>query len=326
MQDAADGMPPTASARSGQHPGSAMWRAEVVRDGDADEAISDGDSSAGGGNTAPWVACVSGERGIRPHEATILRAAGVWFGCGRPHHDPGSCSETRCPRCWGGRPDKLDNSSISCSRFKHGVPPRASSGLGRFKGGDVKTATNDGPTQRGWAVGDGQGEDVEIFLTPDARASDLSGDGDVTLGKILYFFDIEGNQRADTACDSGPIMEFVLVYEYVTCGVGRSRKPEHATKHPTYWLRGGRAVVPSVFPVDAIRRHVQMSHLCPVSSFENKNPSPLLSCGLRDEEGGRVQVWRHRYNLAATDQAGTHRGDAYMLNEHWRNVFQDGVV
>lgn len=303
-----------------------MWRAEILRDNA--EPANYGNVSAGEGETAPWVACMTGESGIRPHEDTILGAARVWFGCGRPQDDPVVCSDPKCPRCWGGGPDKLDNSGISCSRFKHGVPPKASSGLGRFKGGDVKTATSDGPTPRSWAVGAGQGEDVEIFTSPTARASDLSGDGDVTLAKILYFFDIEGNRRAD-ATGSGPIMEFVLVYEYVTCGAGRSRKPDPATKHPTYWLRGAATVVPSVFPVDAIRRHVHMYHLCPVSSFDIgvSNTSSSRSCGLRDDtERGGGKVWRHHYNLAAAHQPDAQRGDAYMLNEHWRSVFQDGVV
>eukprot|EP00903_Cladosiphon_okamuranus_P020052 g18418.t1 len=53
------------------------------------------------------------------------------------------CGEVRCPDCW------LDSSTldegISCTRFKHGAPPQASSGLGRWKGGDVKASTRAGP-------------------------------------------------------------------------------------------------------------------------------------------------------------------------------------
>lgn len=326
IQDAATRRTPTAAASTGKYPGSAMWRTRLLPD---DQAADSANAPGQDGANESWVDCVAGESGIRPHTATVLRAASSWFGCGRREGDLLLCSEPKCPTCWEDGPANLHNTGTFCSRFKHGMPPKASSGLGRLKGGDVKSATSAGSTPRGWAVGAGQGEDVEIFTTPTARASDLSGDGDVTLAKILYFFDIEGNRRAG-GTGGGPTMEFVLVYEYVTCGRGRSKKEDPATKHPTYWLRGGPSVVPSVFPVDAVRRHVHMSHLCPVSSFEacTSHTSVSQSCGLRDDATARGggKVWCHEYNLASSDRTKVERGDAYMLNEHWRGVFQDGVV
>lgn len=89
-----------------------------------------------------------------------------------------------------------------------------------------------------WAVGEGSGEDVEIFTIPAARSQDLSGDGEVTLGKILNFFDHTGNGPAGPN-ESGSLMQYVLVHEYVTCARGRTKKEDPATQHPTYWLRGG---------------------------------------------------------------------------------------
>lgn len=222
----------------------------------------------------------------------------------------------------------LKNQKLSCSRFKHGLPPKVSSGCGRLKGGDVQSATTEGLTPRAWAVGPG-GEDVEIFTTPEARRQNLSGDGEVTLAKILYFFDVEGNQRLNSVETSGPTMEYVLVYEYVTCGVGRAKKEDPATKHPTYWLQGGTRVTPSVFPVEAIRRHIHMYHFCPASTFAvvgSPSSSAPHSCGLCDDDPrkGGGPIWKHHYNLAAAHGQGGR--DAYMLNEHWRGPCQDGVI
>ena len=121
------------------------------------------------------------------------------------------------------------NSEILCSRIKHGVPPKASSGKGFLKGGDVKSATKDGPTPRAWAVGDGSGDDVEILCNPEARKRNLAGDSEVTFGQELYFFSVRANRRAGDD-GGGPLMEYVLVYEYVTCGTGRS-KNERVSAH-----------------------------------------------------------------------------------------------
>ncbi|CAN0331766.1 unnamed protein product, partial [Ectocarpus sp. 4 AP-2014] len=77
---------------------------------------------------------MAGKDGIRPRKERILAATRIWYGCGS---DKGVlyavCSELRCPCCWEGRGGKLDNSNISCSRIKHGVPAKSSSGMYYFK-------------------------------------------------------------------------------------------------------------------------------------------------------------------------------------------------
>lgn len=325
---------PTTAQSTGQVPGSATWDA-MVRLSDASTPIPG--SAAAGGEEAKddWQhRVVTGEYGIRPRASTILKAARVWYGCGQGNNVASSaCSEPKCPRRWRGGPRRLENLRISCSRFKHGVPPRASSGKGFFTGGDVKNATRGGDTPRAWAVGEGSGENVEIFTNPDARRQGLSGDGDVTLGKLLYFFDHVGNPRRSGSTERGPLMHYALVYEYVTCGRGRTKREDPATKHPTYWLQGGIRAEPSVFPVEAIRRTVHMYHLCPASSLagdlgRGASSAANRCCGLVDGKatrGGGGKVWKHRYVLATARQPETQR-DAYMLNEHWRGVYQDGVV
>ena len=97
-----------------------------------------------------------------------------------------------------------------------------------IRGGAVESATEDGPTPHAWADGVGSGEGVEIFCSPEARRRNRAGDGEVALGKILYFFSVRANRRPGDV-GRGPLMEYVLVYKYVTCGTGRSKKEEAAT-------------------------------------------------------------------------------------------------
>ena len=325
-EDSPAGTPVTARASVGQYQGSARWSAKILSDED-DSPTDDEDLTEGGQPQESWRQCVS-QGPLRPHAKTIMAANSRWFSCGRSGSNSAPCSEIRCPACWEGGEGFLKNRDISCSRFKQGVSPTASSRTGRWKGADAKSATTVGPTPRDWAVGEGKGESVEIFTSPEARRDDLSGDGEVTLALLLYFFDIEGNQRPDSA-EAGPTMEYVLAYEYVTCGAGRAKKADKVTQHPTYVLKGGVGTLPSVFPAEAIRRHIHMYHLCPVESYEigtGSTPPPHL-CGLRDEDRskGGGKVWKHHYHLAAAHPPNGRR-DAYMLNEHWRSAFQDGVV
>lgn len=324
---------PPRAAVAGRYPGAAKWDAKIVRG----EAFAHDNSGMLEAEPA-WRTCVA-QSNIVPHETSILEAARVWYRCRRRPQDP-RCGKAECPRCW--TVGKIVNDSIRCSRFKHGAPPRASSGMGRWKGGNARSATNTAPTPRGWAVGDGAGEDIEIYVHPQARDNGLSGDGNVTLGKILYFFDHEGNPRPGSHDhDAGPTMEWVLVYEYVTCGRGRTKMADPVTLHPTYRLQGNSTTRPSIFPVDAIRRHVHMYHLCPApvstapasaarradNSARAGSISTRPTCGLRNEpnEVGATKVWRHHYTLATA--AGAQGGvDKYMLNEHWHSAYQDGVV
>ena len=111
------------------------------------------------------------------------------------------------------------------------------------------------------------------------------------------------------------------------------------TGYPSFFLQG-KSVPPSVFPVNAIRRHVHMYHVCP-SRDQTGNGTGTHSatgdaeqdsgiedwvCGLAHEEGrtGGRKVWRHKYMLAGT--IGTRmRRDRYILNEHWHGTFRDGI-
>ena len=199
----------------------------------------------------------------------------------------------------------------------------------------MRSATCTGTTPRDWAVGDGSGEDVEIFTSRRAHAAGLSVDGGAILAKILYFFDYEGNKRVGNSHGQGPMMEYVLVHEYVTRGKGRSKLGDHVTEHPTYFLQARPRTKPSVFLVGTIRRHVHMFHMCPLgslaaasasSSVPQEMDAPLM-CGLHSaantKRGGKV--WKHHYHLASAAQRKIQR-DSYLLNEHWHSTFQDGVV
>ena len=332
VADPETGTTPTAAASAGQVQGSAKWETTVRSSTTTTPSRRAGGAAAGQEPKDDWRECVGGEHGIRPHASTILKVARVWYGCEKRSAEASVCSEPRCPRCWRvGGSRALENVELSCSRLKHGVPPKASSGKGFLTGGNVKSAARGGSTPRAWAVGEGSGEDVEIFTNPAARSQNLSGDGQVTLGKILYFFDHVGNGPPGSN-ESGPRTQYVLVYEYVTCGRGRTKKEDPATKHPTYWLQGGVRVEPSIFPVEAIRRTVHMYHLCPVSTFGESGSgatSAKRCCGLVDDkrkQGGGGKVWKHHYALATVDPSTSQRDAYYMLNEHWRGVFQDGVV
>ena len=326
-RDPDEGARPTTAMARGTFHGSAQWNArmlDVSVEGQRGITTTDGELE--------WEACLA-ESGIVPHVETVLESATWWYGCDRTPNNRTTCEDPRCPICWEG--SGLNNDDIRCSRVKHGVPPRASSGLGRFKGGDVRSATCIGTTPRDWAVGDGSGEDVEIFTSRRTHAAGLSVDGGVTLAKILYFFDHEGNKRAGNSHGQGPMMEYVLVYEYVTRGKGRSKLGDHVTEHPTYFLQGSPRTKPSVFLVGAIRRHVHMFHMCPLGSFAAASatssvPQEMdapLTCGLHSAANtkGGGKVWKHHYHLASAAQRKIQR-DSYLLNEHWHSAFQDGVV
>lgn len=319
------------SALRGQFQGSAVWDAVICRPtGSEQEGFPQTDDPEG------WKTAVA-QSGIVPHEESVLRTADLWYGCHRQADEGDSCSDKRCPACWEG--SRLLQSRVRCSRFKHNVSSRASSRLGRFKGGNVRHARIGGPFPRAWAVGADSGDDVEIFKSPVAQRQGLTGDSGVTLAKILYFFDVEGNRRVGED-GVGPPMEYVLVYEYVTCGPGRIKKGDKATDHPTFFLQGRPGIKPSVFPVDAIRRHVHMYHACPLSSFETAGGGVVgagatgseesraeSQCGLhrvRDCDGGGL-VWEHYYELAKPGNSIRQR-DTYILNEHWHSAWQDGIV
>ena len=84
----------------------------------------------------------------------------LWHWCSRTVCDP-VFDDKRWPDC---RADERSiNGAICCSRYLHGAPPRSSSGLGRWKGGEMRSATSDGVAHLTRAVGDGLGDDVGIY-------------------------------------------------------------------------------------------------------------------------------------------------------------------
>lgn len=153
---------------------------------------------------------------FRVTDTILVKAQRVWYGC-RQSEGVGdatpSCSDARCPKCWdqpapqAGSFKYLQHLSVECSRFGHGVSRQASSGSGRFKGGNVRSAT--GPVvknsagieivdsaggrsaknSKGWALEEGEGEDIESYTTPVARRDAFVGIGSLTIGRILYFFE-----------------------------------------------------------------------------------------------------------------------------------------
>ncbi|CAB1108694.1 unnamed protein product [Ectocarpus sp. CCAP 1310/34] len=141
----------TTAQLKGQFPGSAIWSAHLYKDNDVQ--VDDGS----------WGARVSGGN-FRPDEAALIAQYKVYFGCGGDEQ----CSDIRCRFCWD-EEDTLDSSLLECSRHVR-VAQVVSCGQGRLKGGDVKAATRPGPPDD-WALGQGQGDDVEIFNNHRRRAT-----------------------------------------------------------------------------------------------------------------------------------------------------------
>lgn len=73
----------------------------------------------------------------RPSEHGLLKAYDTCFGCRRIGGAHPTCSNVRCPRCWLNT-SSLDEQEITCARFKQLAPLKASSGEGRWRGGDIR--------------------------------------------------------------------------------------------------------------------------------------------------------------------------------------------
>ena len=138
---------------------------------------------------------------------------------------------------------------------------QVSSGLGRWKGGDIRgKAKYESPGS--WALGEGGGEDVEIWTTSPSSADGAVEVEKLTMGRILYFFEHKGNPRSNgDGSDNRPNTSWVLVFDYAIAGRGDRRLPDLATEHPTLILRGRGE--PLIYPADAIRRHVHLYYACP---------------------------------------------------------------
>lgn len=282
----------------GQFPGSAVWAASLFKVGD--------DQQQDGG----WHVRVASSK-FRPDHRTLLRAYAKYYGCG----NAGQCTSSRCPKCWDG--DNLETDSIDCSRYIR-VPIKASCGLGRLKGGDVKSATQSGPRDE-WALGSLGGDNVEVHR----NSSTVFGEGrvdpqDLSLVKVLYFFRHQGN-RPLLGDSPPPLTWWVLGYDYVGVGQENHRVADSVTGHPTLSLRArGR---PVVYPVSAIHRQVHLYHACPLSS-ENGTESSHV-CGPVAGGGSSGPVWRHRFKQSTP---GTGGYDKFLLNECHHSINQDTFV
>lgn len=266
-------------------------------------------------NQGDWKECVATSR-LRPDEETLLQAYNTFYGCGRLG-GAGVFAEPRCPLCWA-PPPLLNKKTVRCSRYKHGASRKASSGLGRWRGGDARAAAAPDPLHA-WALGEGAGEDVEIHTTREPSGGYNEDPGRLTIGRVSCFFDHEGNKRPGVA--TRPQTSWVLVHDYVTRGPGIQRDTDACTQHPILVLRGrGR---PLIYPVSAIRRHVHLYHLCSVAEEGVDNHWTCRPMMTKTKGGGVAEVWKHQYKSASSGITGN---DAYLLNEHHHSISQDSFL
>lgn len=292
---------PTPAQLKGQYRGGATWDAVLWQEGATH--VMDGN----------WLERMRSGY-LRPDAASLLKGYKKFYGCAR--RADARCGNSRCPYCsWN--PNGLDSSDIACSRYYHAAPYVASSGQGRWKGGDVKAAGRPGP-HLDWVLGTGGGDDVEIWKNPPPTNDDGPVDAsDLTIAKVIYFFKHKAN--AITEGDDRPDTWWVLVYDYSGIGRGNERVADHVTQHPVLRLRGrGR---PLVYPADAIRRQLHLYHKCPLGDGGE------WTCGqapVAPDGSGREKVWRHKFKLASTSAGDGY--DHYLLNEFHHTASRDSFI
>ena len=253
---------------------------------------------------------------LRPDGASLLRAYEHWYSCGQSNNNA-ECNEPRCPLCWSG--DMLEDQNILCTQYKFGAPLSSSSGLGRWRGGNVRHAAQPGP-RLNWALGSGAGEDVILHANRHNGVHREAADSSRTLGKILYFFEHKGNKRCITDGEA-PMTSWCLVHDYATAGRGQDKLTDRTTLHQVYNLRGRGQ--PLIYPTSAIVKHVHMFHQCPIPRGTS---SQEWTCGPSALRGSTRQsgiVWQHHYRLADPESGGL---DRYMLNEFHHCVNRDSFV
>lgn len=276
-------------AKSTRHPGAASWVTYCIRGTDNEPIDVTGSIEPWELNmmNCPW----------RPRDDELLAAQRTWFGCGRVGDDSERCEEIKCPHCWSvpsGGVVQLTHTTLECSRYGHGASRMASSGSGRWKSGDVRSAEETVPADKEWALGNASGESVEVYATPKTRSHGLTGVGHLTLCKILYFFDHLGNGRDGQSLSDRARTKWVMVFSYATQGPsGGALVRDDFTKHPVYVLRSGRA---ELYPAAAIRGHVHVVHQCPFNG--------PCACGCEENEDGS-HTFVHKSKTANTALEGT---------------------
>lgn len=287
----------------GQHPGGARFEMELRV---ADDVVSESEEEL----DEPWM---SGPSEYRPTDKMLHAQYAEFLSCGRNESTLDKCGRTYCALCnqpaVGARSSLLQDLGMDCRRYGSGATARQTSGLLRWRGGDVRRSRPGTlADRRKWAHGPTCGEDVEIYCTKHSRTHGVTGIGNVTIGRILYFFDHKHN-RADVG-DPDVRLQWVVVLPFKTVGAGEHFQRDNTCEHPLYYL--SRGTTPEVYPSDAIRRHVHMYHMCPHDGEWACGPGETTTTGA-------TGAWEHKYK-ALVDQAGN---DHYILNEHANNVFRD---
>ena len=195
-----------------------------------------------------WQDAVSrGGKRVVPNHKTLRRALKLWYGCGEDN-----VPSPYCPHCWPVKHRRLKKGLIHCSRYVSGASPMATSGTGRWRGGNVRAAAAvDLPFD--WAFGAGGGDDVEIYTTPKAKRDGATCTPGLTIARILYFFDHDIRQVVPGA-EECPPTSWVVVVEFVTAapGSGDGRQNDDGTGYPTFSLRAQQGC--KVFPTGAINQ------------------------------------------------------------------------
>ena len=182
---------PSPRWHTGQFTGSANWKARLWENGLEEEASFQ--------EKGVWQSAVQNTH-MRPDKNELLEAMVVWFAYGRVEGGA-LCVERRYPDCWeGGRDAVIQSIDIQYSRYLMDAGRRNSGGLGRLRGGNVRTPGQVDDQPHDWSLGNGAGEDVEIFVNRAAvnkPAAQLKHIHDLITSKLLYFFAREGNRRSE---------------------------------------------------------------------------------------------------------------------------------
>ena len=223
------------------------------------------------------------------------------LGCKRPKGK--DCASLTCADCWLGK-GLLKHGTIYCFNQWTAAPTEASAGTGTLRGGQVKEAADSPST---WLLSeDSLANDVEIYVNDSAKTAGERGFRLTTLGRIAYFFEHLSNTPHLAAAEEGHEGEWsvwVAVQEFVSSGVGNTRKTDPSTGCDVFTLRQ----TISFFPASAIRSTVHMVHSCVTSGV-----SP---CGLVSEDGKKTS-WQCR----------PQRGASYLLNRYFHARGREAIA